>query len=124
MRRVNVSLDTLDPEKFKPITRWGDLDKVMEGIRAAQRAGLEIKINMVALKDVNEEEIRSADRMGVMAKDMDLTLIETMPLGDIEGDRTSQYLPLSVVRARLQERFTLEEIPDRTGGPARYVRVA
>jgi GTP 3',8-cyclase len=122
VRRVNVSLDTLDPKKFKSITRWGDIDKVMEGLRAAQRAGLKIKINMVALKNVNEEEIEHM-LSWCHGEGMDLTLIETMPLGDIEGDRTSQYLPLSVARARLQERFTLEEIPVSTGGPARYVRV-
>jgi cyclic pyranopterin phosphate synthase len=122
VRRVNVSLDTLDSQKFKSITRWGDLGKVMEGIRAAQHAGLKIKINMVALKNVNEEEIEQMLNW-CHSESMDLTLIETMPLGDIEGDRTSQYLPLSVVRARLQERFTLEELPYRTGGPARYVRV-
>ncbi|HKZ96005.1 MAG TPA: GTP 3',8-cyclase MoaA [Hyphomicrobiaceae bacterium] len=122
VRRINVSLDTLDPEKFKAITRWGELATVMNGIEAAEKAGLEIKINTVALKGVNEEEIddlvRFAHRRG-----FDLTLIETMPMGDIGGDRTHQYLPLSIVHARLLGHWTLVDIPDRTGGPARYVRV-
>ena len=122
VRRINVSLDTLDAQKFKAITRWGDLAQVMDGIRAAQAAGLQIKINMVALKNVNEHEIENMLHW-CHGEGMDLTLIETMPLGDIEGDRTDQYLPLSVVRARLMERLTLEDIPYRTGGPARYVRV-
>ncbi|MBI4723577.1 MAG: GTP 3',8-cyclase MoaA [Rhodomicrobium sp.] len=122
VRRINVSLDTLDPKTFQEITRWGDFAKVMDGIRAAQEAGLQIKINMVALKDVNEQEIEEMLRW-CHGEGMDLTLIETMPLGDTGADRTDQYLPLSVVRARLSERLTLEEIPYRTGGPARYVRV-
>ena len=122
VRRVNVSLDTLDPQKFKAITRWGDFAQVMRGIRAAQAAGLKIKINVVALKNVNSGEIEQMVRW-CHGEGMDLTLIETMPLGDIEGDRTDQYLPLSVVRARLMDRLTLEDIPYRTGGPARYVRV-
>ena len=122
VKRINVSLDTLDEAKFHEITRWGQLPKVMEGIDAAQKAGLAIKINMVALKDVNEHEI------GPMlewchSRGMDLTLIETMPLGDIDGDRTEQYLPLSVVRADLMDKYTLEDIAHRTGGPARYMRV-
>ena len=123
VRRVNISLDTLDREKFKAITRWGDLGKVMAGIRAAQNEGLSIKLNAVALKGVNEDEIPEMLRFA-HGEGMDLTLIETMPLGDIEGDRTDQYLPLSFVRARLAEEFTLEDIPYKTGGPARYVRVA
>ena len=123
VRRVNVSVDTLDPDKFRAITRWGDLPKVMEGIRAAKAAGLRIKINAVALKEVNEHEIEDLVRW-THGEDMDLTLIETMPLGEIGGDRTDQYLPLSMVRERLAERFTLEDIPYKTGGPARYVRVA
>jgi cyclic pyranopterin phosphate synthase len=122
VRRINVSLDTLDAGRFKQITRWGDLAQTMAGIDAADKAGLAVKINAVALKGVNEGEIedllRFAHRRG-----FDLTLIETMPLGDIDGDRTDQYLPLSVVRARLLDRFTLEDIPYKTGGPARYVRV-
>ncbi len=123
LRRVNVSIDTLDPAKFKAITRWGDLGVVMEGLDAAEKAGLAIKINAVALKGVNEDEIEELIRFA-HGRGFDLTLIETMPMGDIEGDRTDQYLPLSVVRARLLDRFTLEDIPYRTGGPARYVRVA
>jgi GTP 3',8-cyclase len=122
VKRVNVSLDTLDAEKFKAVTRWGDFGQVMEGIAAARRAGLRVKINTVALKTVNAEEIEQMLRW-VHGEGMDLTLIETMPLGDIEGDRTDHYLPLSEVRARLAETLTLEDIPYRTGGPARYVRV-
>ncbi|MGO9483099.1 MAG: GTP 3',8-cyclase MoaA [Rhodomicrobium sp.] len=122
VRRINVSLDTRDPAKFQSVTRWGDLNKVMDGIRSAQNAGLKIKINMVALKGLNEGEIGEMLRW-CHGEGMDLTLIETMPLGDIEGDRTDQYLPLSVVRARLMDSLTLEDIPYRTGGPARYVRV-
>jgi len=123
VKRINVSVDTLDPKKFKEITRWGDLDKVKVGIAAAQAAGLRIKINAVALKGVNEFEIDEMIRWA-HGEDMDLTLIETMPLGEIEGDRTDQYLPLSLVRSRLEERWTLEEIPYKTGGPARYVKIA
>ncbi|HYZ25396.1 MAG TPA: GTP 3',8-cyclase MoaA [Geminicoccaceae bacterium] len=123
VRRVNISLDTLDPARFHAITRWGRYDKVMAGIAAAKAAGLGVKINMVALKGVNEDEI---DRMIAWcgAEGFDLTLIETMPLGDIDGDRTDQYLPLSLVRARLERRWSLSDLPDRTGGPARYVRIA
>ena len=122
VRRVNISLDTLRPDRFKAITRWGDFDQVIAGIEAAQGAGLAVKINAVALKGMNEDEIED---MMVWAHDrgMDLTLIETMPLGDIDGDRTDQYLPLSIVRARLLDRWTLEDIPYKTGGPARYVQV-
>ena len=122
VRRINVSLDTLDAQKFRAITRWGDLAQVMDGIRAARAAGLQIKINMVALKTMNEHEIEKMLHW-CHGEGMDLTLIETMPLGDIEGDRTDQYLPLSVVRGQLMDRLTLEDIPYRTGGPARYVRV-
>ncbi len=122
VRRINVSVDTLDHAKFKTITRWGDLAKVKAGIAAAQAAGLAIKINAVALKGVNDAEIPEMIRWA-HGEGMDLTLIETMPLGDIDGDRTDQYLPLSVVRASLAEQFTLEDIPYKTGGPARYVRV-
>ena len=122
VRRINVSADTLDEVKFKAITRWGDLAKVRAGIEAARKAGLAIKINMVALKGVNEDEIPEMLRWA-HGEGMDLTLIETMPLGEIDGDRTDQYLPLSVVRARLLDQFTLEDIPYKTGGPARYVRV-
>ncbi len=122
MRRVNVSLDTLDPDRFAAITRWGKFEKVMAGIEAAKSAGLAIKINMVALKGCNEDEL---DRMLAWcgAEGFDLTIIETMPMGDIDGDRTDQYLPLSVVRARLAANWTLTDIPYRTAGPARYVRV-
>lgn len=123
VRRVNISMDTLDAGKFQNITRWGRLDQVMAGIDAAQEAGLRVKINAVALKDVNEDEIEEMLRWA-HGRGMDLTLIETMPLGDIDGDRTDQYLPLSTVRARLATKFTLEDIPYKTGGPARYVRVA
>jgi cyclic pyranopterin phosphate synthase len=122
VRRINVSLDTLRPDRFKAITRWGDFSGVMAGIEAAETAGLAIKLNAVALKGVNEDEIEDLVRFA-HGRGFDLTLIETMPLGDIDGDRTDQYLPLSIVRARLMHRFTLEDIPYRTGGPARYVRV-
>jgi cyclic pyranopterin phosphate synthase len=122
VKRINVSVDTLDEAKFKAITRWGDLAKVRAGITAAQSTGLAIKINMVALKGVNEDEIPQMLRWA-HGEGMDLTLIETMPLGEIDGDRTDQYLPLSVVRSRLLDSLTLEDIPYKTGGPARYVRV-
>lgn len=122
VRRINVSIDTLDAQKFKAITRWGDLSAVLKGVDAARRAGISIKINAVALKGVNEDEIDDLLRFA-HGNGHDLTLIETMPLGEIEGDRTDQYLPLSIVRARLLDRWTLEDIPFRTGGPARYVRV-
>jgi GTP 3',8-cyclase len=122
VRRINISLDTLRPDRFKAITRWGDFGQVMAGVEAAEKAGLQIKLNAVALKGINEDEF---DDLVAFAhgRGFDLTLIETMPLGDIDGDRTDQYLPLSIVRARLMDRFTLEDIPFRTGGPARYVRV-
>ena len=122
VKRINVSVDTLDARKFREITRWGELSKVLDGIKAAQDAGIHVKINAVALKGVNENEIPSMVRWCHEQK-TDLTLIETMPLGDIDGDRTDQYLPLSVVRAQLMDQFTLEDIPYKTGGPARYVRV-
>src|ERR1700687_4544701 len=106
VRRINISLDTLKADRFKAITRWGDFGQVMAGIDAADKAGLQIKLNAVALKGLNEDEfddlIGSAPRRA-----FDLTLIETMPMGDIDGDRTDQYLPLSIVRARLMDRFTL-----------------
>ncbi len=122
VRRINISLDTLKPDRFKAITRWGDFGQVMTGIEAAEKAGLKVKINAVALKGLNEDEI--ADLLEFAhGRGADLTLIETMPLGDIDGDRTDQYLPLSVVRARLMDRYTLIDIPYRTGGPARYVEV-
>ena len=122
VKRINVSVDTLDPDKFRKITRWGDLAKVQEGIEAARAAGLKIKLNAVALKGVNEDEFDDMIRYA-HGNGMDLTLIETMPLGEIDSDRTDQYLPLSIVRARMMDRWTLEDIPYRTGGPARYVRV-
>jgi GTP 3',8-cyclase len=122
VRRINVSLDTLKPERFKAITRWGDFGQVMAGIDAAEKAGLAVKLNAVALKGVNEDEIEDLLRFA-HGRGFDLTLIETMPMGDIDGDRTDQYLPLSIVRARLMDRWTLEDIPYRTGGPARYARV-
>ncbi|WP_416897455.1 MAG: GTP 3',8-cyclase MoaA [Minwuia sp.] len=122
VKRVNVSLDTIDPDKFERITRWGKLDKVMAGLDAAQRAGIHVKINAVALKGVNEEEI--SDMVGWCGqRGYDLCLIETMPLGDIDGDRTDQYLPLSLVRARLGQRWTLDDTDYKTGGPARYTVV-
>jgi cyclic pyranopterin phosphate synthase len=122
VRRINVSLDTLDPVKFKAITRWGDLGKVLAGIDAAQAAGLRVKVNAVALKGVNEDEIETL-LMWAHGRGMDLTLIEVMPLGEIQTHRVDQFLPLSVVRARLMERYALEDLAERTGGPARYVRV-
>ncbi len=123
VRRVNVSLDTLDPARFASITRWGRIDKVLDGIAAAKAAGLHIKVNAVALKGVNEDEI--TDMLAWCgAHGHDLCLIETMPMGDIGGDRTDQYLPLSLVRARLRQRWTLNETGYQTGGPARYFDVA
>ncbi|MEQ1647645.1 MAG: GTP 3',8-cyclase MoaA [Hyphomicrobiaceae bacterium] len=122
VERVNISLDTLNPGRFRAITRWGDIADVHAGIDAAEKAGLRIKINAVALKGVNEDEIEHLMRF-CHDRGMDLTLIETMPLGEIEADRTDQYLPLSLVRARLAEKFTLIENDYRTGGPARYLTV-
>ncbi len=123
VKRINVSIDTLDEDKFKAITRWGNLANVVEGLEAAEKVGLKIKINAVALKGVNEDEIEHMIRFA-HDRGADITFIETMPLGDIDGDRTDQYLPLSIVRARLTDRFTLTDIPYSTGGPARYVEVA
>ncbi|HEX5957329.1 MAG TPA: GTP 3',8-cyclase MoaA [Hyphomicrobiaceae bacterium] len=123
VRRINISLDTLKPERFRAITRWGNLDDVMAGLDAAEKSGLAIKLNAVALKGLNEDEIDDLLRFA-HGRGFDLTLIETMPMGDIDGDRTDQYLPLSIVRARLMDKWTLQDIPFRTGGPARYVRVA
>jgi cyclic pyranopterin phosphate synthase len=120
--RINVSLDSLDAAKFRAITRRGDLAQVLRGIDAAERAGLKIKINMVALRDVNENEIEDVMRWA-HGRGFDLTLIETMPMGEIGADRMAQYLPLSLVRARLGQRFTLDDDAYRSGGPARYVRV-
>ena len=123
VKRVNVSLDTLDPGKFAAITRWGKLEKVLAGIEAAKQAGLAVKINTVALKGVNEEE---CDRLIAWcgAEGFDLTFIEVMPMGEIGGEvRLDQYLPLSLLRSRLAKQWTLDEIDYRTGGPARYMRV-
>ena len=123
VRRINVSLDTLDSAKFRAITRWGELKDVLAGIDAAQEAGLKVKINTVALKDMNRGEI--PDLLDwAHGRGMGLTLIETMPLGETGADRVEQYLPLSLVRADLARRYTLDDVDYRTGGPARYVRVA
>jgi cyclic pyranopterin phosphate synthase len=122
VERINVSLDTLDPDKFRAITRWGELGKVLAGIDAAQAAGLRVKINAVALKGVNEDDLTPMLEWA-HGRGMDMTVIEVMPLGDIGEGRIDQYLPLSMVRARLADRYTLEDIDYRTGGPARYVRV-
>ena len=122
VRRVNVSLDTLSPALFAEITRWGKIEKTLDGIFAAKAAGLAVKINAVALKGVNEDEF---DAMLAWCGEhgFDLCLIETMPMGDIDGDRTAQYLPLSLVRSRLRKRWTLEDTDYKTGGPARYYNV-
>ena len=123
VRRVNVSLDTLSPATFTAITRWGRIDQTLDGIFAAKAAGLAVKINTVALKGVNEHEF---DAMVAWCGEhgFDLCLIETMPMGDIGGDRTAQYLPLSLVRSRLRQNWTLIPSGWRTGGPARYMTVA
>ena len=123
VRRINVSLDTLDPRKFREITRWGEIDKVLEGIEAARAAGLAVKINAVALKNLNEEELPELMRWA-HGKNMGLTLIEVMPMGEIGAGRIDQYLPLSLVRARLSQQFTLTDLAESTGGPARYVSIA
>lgn len=122
IRRLNVSLDSLKPDRFREISRWGDLEKVMVGLRAAQQAGLQVKINMVALKGVNDDEIiPMLEWCGQQG--FDLTMIETMPLGDIATHRADQYLSLAEVRQRLEHRFTLVDLPEvNTGGPARYAR--
>jgi cyclic pyranopterin phosphate synthase len=122
VRRINVSLDTLDADAFATVTRWGKIEQTLDGVFAAKAAGLAIKINAVALKGVNEHEY---DRMIAWCGEhgFDLCLIETMPMGDITGDRTDQYLPLSVVRSRLKKNWTLEDTDYSTGGPARYMRV-
>jgi cyclic pyranopterin phosphate synthase len=120
--RINVSLDTLNAEKFRSITRWGELERVIAGIDSAQAAGLEVKINAVALKGVNEGEIGDLLEWA-HGRGMDLTVIEVMPLGDVDESRLDQYLPLSLVRAKLAERYALDDIDYRTGGPARYVHV-
>lgn len=122
VRRINVSMDTLDPDKFRDITRWGKLDRVMQGIEAAERAGLQIKINAVALKGFNDAELPEMMRWA-HGRGMDMTVIETMPMGEIDADRTDQYLPLSQLRTDLERQFVLTDIPYKTGGPARYVKV-
>ena len=123
VRRINVSLDTLDPHKFQAITRWGNLPKVMNGLQAATEAGLKVKINCVALKGVNDDEFHKMVAW-CGEQGFDLTFIEVMPMGEIgDSARLDQYLPLSMVRAELQKRWTLDEIDYRTGGPARYVKV-
>ena len=122
VRRINISLDSLNPERFQAITRWGKLDQVLDGIMAAKSAGLAVKINTVALKDGNEDEHdHLVEWCG--SHGFDLTFIETMPMGEIHADRTEQYLPLSLVRSRLEQRWSLTDIDYRTGGPATYVRV-
>ncbi|MEX2455286.1 MAG: GTP 3',8-cyclase MoaA [Rhodospirillaceae bacterium] len=124
VRRINVSLDTLDPDKFAAITRWGKFVRVMAGIDAAADAGLRIKINAVALKGVNDDEIH--DLVAWCGKrGFDITFIEVMPMGEIGTEmRLDQYWPLSMVRSELKKRWTLTDLPDKTGGPARYVEVA
>jgi GTP 3',8-cyclase len=124
VRRVNVSIDTLDPAKFREITRWGDLGQVMRGIDVAQQAGLKVKINAVALRGVNDSEFDDLIHFA-HGRGMDLVLIEVMPMGEIgAAARLDQYLPLSMVRADLSRRFTMLESDYRTGGPARYFTVA
>ncbi len=122
MRRINVSLDTLDPAMFTLLTRWGKIEPTLEGIFAAKAAGLAVKINAVAMKGVNEDEFDGLIEW-CGAHGFDLCLIETMPMGEIGEDRTEQYLPLSLVRSRLRRRWTLDETDYRTGGPARYFTV-
>uniref|UniRef100_Q07Q56 GTP 3',8-cyclase n=1 Tax=Rhodopseudomonas palustris (strain BisA53) TaxID=316055 RepID=Q07Q56_RHOP5 len=123
VRRLNVSLDTLDPTKFRDITRWGDLGKVLAGIEAARAAGLAIKINAVVLKDFNEDEIASLMEWA-HGKGMGLTLIEVMPMGEVGAGRIEQYVPLSLVRTRLAQHYTLTDLDESSGGPARYARVS
>ncbi len=124
VKRLNVSMDTLDPVKFRELTRWGDLDQVMRGLDAAQDAGLKIKINAVALRGVNDGEFEKLIRWS-HGRGMDLTFIEVMPMGEIGGEaRLDQYMPLSMARAEIAKHFTLDESDFRTGGPARYFNVA
>ncbi|HEY9217756.1 MAG TPA: GTP 3',8-cyclase MoaA [Phenylobacterium sp.] len=123
VKRINVSLDTLKPDLFRTVTRGGDLAKVVRGIEAAQAAGLAVKINAVALKDDNAAELPELIAWA-HGRRLDMTLIETMPLGEVEADRTDQYLSLREVRRELESFWTLEDLPLNTGGPARYVRVA
>ena len=124
VRRINLSLDTLDAAKFQTITRWGRFDRVMEGLAAADAAGLRVKINCVALKGVNDDEVHDLVRW-CGDRGYDLTFIEVMPMGEIGSEtRLEQYWPLSMLRAELRTRWTLTDIDDTTGGPARYVRCA
>ncbi|MCL4132738.1 UNVERIFIED_CONTAM: hypothetical protein GTU68_059084 [Idotea baltica] len=123
VRRINVSLDTLDDTKFAEITRWGRLHQVLRGIDAAQRAGLRVKINTVALAGFNEDELFTLQAW-CAERDMDLTFIEVMPMGDIGNeDRITQYWSLKDLRARLSDRFAVNDLAERTGGPARYIRL-
>jgi cyclic pyranopterin phosphate synthase len=123
VRRINVSLDTLDDDKFARVTRWGRLPQVIRGIDAAQRAGLRIKINAVALKGFNEDELFTLTEW-CASRDMDLTWIEVMPMGDLGGeDRIGQYWSLDDVRAKLSQNYSVTDLAERTGGPARYVRL-
>jgi cyclic pyranopterin phosphate synthase len=123
VRRINVSLDTLDDDKFARVTRWGRLPQVIRGIDAAQRAGLRVKINAVALKGFNEDELFTLTEW-CASRDMDLTWIEVMPMGDLGGeDRIGQYWSLDDVRAQLAQNYTVTNLAERTGGPARYVRL-
>ncbi|RDD63947.1 GTP 3',8-cyclase MoaA [Ferruginivarius sediminum] len=119
VKRVNVSFDTLDPDKFKAITRWGRYDRVMAGLEAAKQAGLHVKINTVALKGVNDDEFEKLIDWA-HGEGWDITFIEVMPMGDVGENRLEQYLPLSMLRGQLQQRYTLEDIDYKTGGPARY----
>ncbi len=123
VRRINVSLDTLDEDKFAKITRWGRLPQVLRGIDAAQAVGLKVKINAVALKGFNEDELFTMAAW-CAARDVDLTFIEVMPMGDLGNeDRIGQFWSLKDLRKTLENQFTLTDLPDRTGGPARYVRI-
>ena len=123
VRRVNVSIDTLDPEKFAEITRWGKLENVLRGIEAADSAGLKLKLNVVALRGTNDEELPDIVKWA-SDKGYDITIIEVMPMGDIGSEnRINQYLPLSMVRSNLSKYFTLRDIDYKTGGPARYVEI-
>ena len=122
VKRINVSIDSLEPSTFRKITRGGNLNQVLEGVKAAQNAGIRVKINTVALLHDNADELPSMIKWA-HGQGLDLTLIETMPLGEIEEDRTEQYLSLKAVRQTLESFWTLTELPDRTAGPARYVRV-
>jgi cyclic pyranopterin phosphate synthase len=123
VRRINVSLDTLDADKFAQITRWGRLDQVMEGLRAAKEAGLAVKINTVALRGVNDDEILDLIRW-CGQEGFDLTFIETMPMGEVDVERVDNYLPLSLVKAQIGQHYTVKDSSHATGGPARYVTLA